>query len=52
MTVTPLACSDGMSDRSYPFTVTLKLGEDLRNGCGVERPASVRGPRGALSGAS
>ena len=34
MTVTPLECSDGMSDRSYPFTVTLKIGDDLRNGCG------------------
>jgi len=34
MTVTPLACSDGMSDRTYPFTVTLKIGEDNRKGCG------------------
>ena len=34
MTVTPLACSDGMSDRTYPFTVTLKIGEETRNGCG------------------
>jgi uncharacterized membrane protein len=31
--VTPGPCSDGMSDRSYPFTVTLKLGEEVRNGC-------------------
>lgn len=34
MTVTPAACSDGMSDRSYPFTITLGIGDDLRNGCG------------------
>jgi uncharacterized membrane protein len=34
MTVTSLACGDGMSDRSYPFTVTLKIGDDTRNGCG------------------
>jgi len=34
MTVTPAACSDGMSDRSYPFTITLGIGGDLRNGCG------------------
>lgn len=34
MMVTPLACSDGMSDRTYPFTVTLKIGEETRNGCG------------------
>ena len=33
MTVTPLECSDGMSDRTYPFTVTLEIGEDKRNGC-------------------
>ena len=32
--VTPGECSDGMSDRTYPLTVTLKLGEDTRNGCG------------------
>jgi len=34
MTVTPGHCSDGMSDRSFPFTVTLKLGEEVREGCG------------------
>lgn len=34
MTVTPGTCSDGMSDRSFPFTVTLNLGETIREGCG------------------
>lgn len=34
ITVTPGKCSDGMSDRSYPFTATVKLGEDNLNGCG------------------
>ena len=34
MVVTPLECSDGMSDRTYPFTVTLEIGEETRNGCG------------------
>jgi uncharacterized membrane protein len=34
MTVTPGACSDGMSDRRFPFIVTLKLGEEVRMGCG------------------
>lgn len=34
MTVTPGACSDGMSDRRFPFMVTLKLGEEVRMGCG------------------
>ena len=34
MAVTPGDCSDGMSDRTYPFVVTLQLGEQTRNGCG------------------
>ncbi|GAA0272825.1 hypothetical protein GCM10009127_11540 [Alteraurantiacibacter aestuarii] len=34
MAITPAACSDGMSDRTYPFTVTLQWGEDQRIGCG------------------
>jgi len=33
MMVTQGECSDGMSDRTYPYTVTLKLGEELRSGC-------------------
>ncbi|TIX49754.1 COG3650 family protein [Alteraurantiacibacter aquimixticola] len=32
--VTPGTCSDGMSDRTYPLTVTLQLGDEQRNGCG------------------
>lgn len=27
-------CSDGMSDREYPFTVELKIGAEIRHGCG------------------
>ncbi len=34
MMVTPGRCSDGMSDRTYPFTVTLRLASETRNGCG------------------
>ncbi|MXO76072.1 hypothetical protein GRI40_12685 [Altererythrobacter aerius] len=34
MTATPGDCSDGMSDRTYPFTVTLMIGEEQRRGCG------------------
>jgi uncharacterized membrane protein len=34
LAVTDLACSDGMSDRTYPFTVTLQLRGEMRNGCG------------------
>lgn len=34
LTITPAPCSDGMSDRTFPFTVTLQWGEDQRMGCG------------------
>ena len=33
MMVTPGECSDGMSDRDYPYTVTLMIGEEHRRGC-------------------
>ena len=44
MTVTPLECSDGMSDRIYPFTITLKMGDDLREGCGWSDRQPFAGP--------
>ena len=31
--ITPGECSDTMSDRSYPFTVTLIIGDKQLNGC-------------------
>ncbi len=34
MAVTLAPCSDGMSDRRYPFTVTVRLGTETLNGCG------------------
>jgi uncharacterized membrane protein len=34
ITVTPGKCSDGMSDRNFPFTATVKLGESTLGGCG------------------
>lgn len=34
LAVTPGACSDGMSDVRYPLTVTLRIGEAVRQGCG------------------
>lgn len=34
ITVTPGACSDQMSDRTYPFTATVKLGKANLAGCG------------------
>lgn len=33
MAVTPGDCSDGMSDRRYPFAATLRIGSDVRQGC-------------------
>ena len=33
LAVTPGKCSDGMSDRSYPFTATLQVRGQLREGC-------------------
>ena len=44
MMVTSLACSDGMSDRTYPFTVTLGIGEDKRNGCAWSEQHPFDGP--------
>lgn len=44
MMVTPLACSDGMSDRTYPFTLTVQArGETLR-GCGWSDGRRFTGP--------
>ena len=32
--ITPAPCSDGMSDRTYPYNVTLQWGVEQRTGCG------------------
>jgi len=32
--LTPGECSDGMSDRSYPYTATISLGDTTLRGCG------------------
>ena len=45
MTVTPGECSDGMSDRTYPFTVTLKIGADQRSGCAWTERTPFSGPK-------
>ena len=34
ITLTPGACTDGMSDRSYPYVATVALGEETLRGCG------------------
>lgn len=44
MTVTPGQCSDGMSDRTYPFTVTLKLADETLGGCGWTDRQPATGP--------
>ena len=33
MAITPGKCSDGMSDRTYPFNATVKLGAQQLSGC-------------------
>jgi uncharacterized membrane protein len=45
MMVTPLRCSDGMSDRTYPYTVTLQIGQELRSGCGWTETRPFEGPQ-------
>ena len=44
MMVTPGQCSDGMSDRTYPFVVTLRIGEETRQGCGWTDTDRFQGP--------
>ncbi|MBB3034964.1 COG3650 family protein [Alteriqipengyuania lutimaris] len=44
MTITPGECLDGMSDRAYPYTVTLKIGEDTRFGCAWTDTQPFEGP--------
>jgi len=44
MVVTELQCSDGMSDRTYPFTVTLEIGADKRDGCAWSEQHPFAGP--------
>ncbi|WP_067682723.1 COG3650 family protein [Tsuneonella dongtanensis] len=33
LAVTPGDCSDGMSDRTYPYVATLEVAGELRSGC-------------------
>ena len=45
MTITEAECGDGMSDRTYPFVATLRLGEEIRNGCAWTQARPFDGPR-------
>ncbi len=42
--VTEAPCSDGMSDRIYPFSVVLQIGQDQRRGCGWTERLPYAGP--------
>lgn len=44
MAITPGECSDGMSDRSYPFTVTLQVRGEQRRGCAWTDRRPFTGP--------
>lgn len=43
--ITPGTCSDGMSDRSYPFTATVAVGDATLFGCGYSDDAPFAGPQ-------
>ncbi|MBM3594715.1 MAG: hypothetical protein FJX31_02720 [Alphaproteobacteria bacterium] len=45
LTVTPGECSDGMSDRTYPFVATLMLGDETRTGCAWTDQRGFTGPQ-------
>jgi uncharacterized membrane protein len=51
MAVSLADCSDGMSERTYPFTVTLSFGAEQRGGCGwtAARPFRAAAPSGDAS---
>ena len=42
--VSKSACSDGMSDRTYPFAVTVRIGAEERTGCGWTQRMPFTGP--------
>ncbi len=43
-TLTPGQCSDGMSDRSFPFVATIALGGETLEGCGYTDSQPFTGP--------
>lgn len=44
LTVTPGDCSDGMSDRTYPYVATLRIGDEQREGCAWTDRQAFDGP--------
>lgn len=45
LAISPGTCSDGMSDRSYPFLAMLKIGDAVRSGCGWTDKQPYTDPR-------
>lgn len=43
-TLTPGTCSDGMSDRRFPFVATIALGGETFEGCGYTDSQPFTGP--------
>lgn len=44
LTITRGTCSDGMSDRAFPYTATLRLGSEQRSGCAWTDREPFTGP--------
>ena len=44
VTLIATECSDGMSDRLYPLTARVELGEETLNGCGTTPEALAQAP--------
>jgi uncharacterized membrane protein len=44
LAVTPGKCSDGMSDREFPFIATLQIGSQVRKGCAWTERQPFIGP--------
>ena len=50
LAVTDHLCSDTMSDRTYPFTATLRIGTETRHGCGWTAARPFTGPQAPCTG--
>ena len=44
LAVTPGKCSDGMSDREFPFVATLQISSEVRKGCAWTERQPFTGP--------
>lgn len=44
LAITPGDCSDGMSDRRFPFVATLRIGDEQRDGCAYTDRQPFTGP--------